>query len=136
MMANDGSEHTAALPDRWDGDLWAHGTRVLPDPGPKVGIHWGDLLMLEKHLRDIQDGLRDIIRADAQDSPAAEGDYSDASLSASTTLDLALWLETQVRGLRTGHWPDDAHQGLGYASPANPALPAATFNDDDRDASV
>jgi hypothetical protein len=121
----------SALSDRWDGDVFEFGKRVLPEPGPKIGIHWGNLLMLEKHLRDIQDGLRDVMKADAQDNPVPEGgDYTDVHFSASTTLDLALWLETQIRGLRTGEWPEDDTDSSGQSPLGKPAISKPSQDDD------
>lgn len=105
------------LPDRWDGDVWEFGKQVLPKLGPKVGIHWGHLLMLEKYLRDIQDGLGDVLKADAVDHPFDPDDFTDVCFEASQTLDLAQWLETQARGLRTGEWPDEEHEESDQAPP-------------------
>lgn len=107
-----------SLPDRWDGDKREHGKLVLPDLGPKVGVHWGHLLMLEKHLRDIQDGLHDVIKADAVDHPFDPSDFSDVYFSASTTVEHVRWLEAQVRGLRTGEFPQE-HEQTDQSPPEN-----------------
>ena len=106
------------LPDRWDDDVRQDGKLVLPDLGPKVGIHWGHLLMLEKHLRDIQRDLRPVIEIDRRATPGRHpGDGSDVAVQASETFDHAVWLERQVRGLRTGDWPAEADERDAQGSP-------------------
>jgi hypothetical protein len=123
------------LPDRWDGKDFAFGKRVMPELGPKVGVHWGHLLMLEKYLRDIQDGLVDVIKADAVDHPFDPGDFTQVYFDASTTLDDARWLEAQVRGLRTGVFPEDLDRKS--QSPPESLLRFFPFlRDDDDDGEV
>lgn len=73
--------------------------------------------MLEKYLRDIQDGLGDVLKADAVDHPFDPDDFTDVCFEASQALDLAQWLETQVRGLRTGEWPDEEQGERDQAPP-------------------
>jgi hypothetical protein len=118
-MTDDGIDRDG-LPDRWDGDVFEDGCRVYPEPGPKVGIHWGHLLMLEKYLRDIQDGLDGVLKADAWANPDLEpGEYTDVCFKASMTLNLTRWLESQIRGLRTDEWPEDEHDQTDQAPPEN-----------------
>lgn len=107
------------LPDRWDGEHFAYGKRVMPDLGPKVGVHWGHLLMLEKYLRDIQEGLVGVMKADGVDHPFDPNDFTDVYLEASTTLDHVRWLETQVRGLRTDEWPEEEREQTDRSPPEN-----------------
>ena len=112
---------TSGLPDRWDGDLYEDGKTVMPELGPKVGVHWGHLLMLEKHLRDVQEGLGDVIKADAVDHPFDPDDFTAVHYSASTTMEHVQWLESQVRGLRTGQWPEGEHETTDQSPPENPS---------------
>jgi len=118
-MTDDGIDR-GGLPDRWDGDVFEDGCRVFPELGSKVGVHWGLLLMLEKYLRDIQEGLGGVLKADAWANPDLEpGDFTDVNFEASETLDMARWLESQVRGLRTGEWPEDEHDQTDQAPAEN-----------------
>lgn len=100
------------LPDRWDGTEMVFGKTIMPELGPKVGVHWGHLLMLEKYLRDIQVGLVGVLKADAVDHPFDPDDFTDVCFEAYQALDLARWLEVQVNGLRTGDWPNEEHDPL------------------------
>jgi hypothetical protein len=94
-------------PDRWDGDIRKDGKLILPEPGPRITVNWGELLVVEKYLRDIQDGLGRIFAVDAKDHPVPDpDDVSNVGFEASQTLRLAHFLEGQVRGLRTGEWPE------------------------------
>lgn len=120
----------AALSDRWDGDVYQFGKQVMPKPGPKIAVHWGDLLRVEKNLRDIQDGLRDVLKADKEENPVEDGDYTDVNFNASNTLGLAVSLETYVRGLRTGEWPDQELDQLLQSAPENLASSAPSREDD------
>lgn len=124
----------AALPDRWDGDVYRFGKQVMPKPGPEIAVRWGDLLRVEKNLRDIQDGLRDVLKADEEENPVEDGDYTDVNFNASTTLGLAVFLETYVRGLRTGKWPDQELDQLLQSPPENLASSTPSRDDDDPDA--
>lgn len=51
------SKRKTPLPDRWNFDRWRNGRRLDPPLGHKVGVHWGYLLTLEYHLREIEKNL-------------------------------------------------------------------------------
>jgi hypothetical protein len=110
----------ASLPDRWDGKEREFGRVVLPEPGPKVGVHWGHLLMLEKYLRDIQFELSTALKAE-------QAIDSDLGFTAANVRDLAAWLELQTRGMRTGVYPAEEKANSDAIIPVWPNEPDVPF---------